>query len=103
MHQREPEPGTARVTAFLPAAVVADDDLDHAVADAGVDMDGDRPRLPRVRDRVAERLVGGEEDVHDLVFDRMVLGQPDPQVRAQQGRLGRPGRQAQAETLGVVV
>ena len=57
VHQRKAEPDASCVWAFLPASVVADDDLGDTVADARVDVDGDRARLACMSDRIPERFV----------------------------------------------
>jgi hypothetical protein len=63
--------------------VVADGDLDQAIVPARVDADRDRPRVVRVEERIAERLMCCEQDVGDIALRGLTGGQPEPQMRPE--------------------
>jgi hypothetical protein len=79
--------------------VVADRDLDHAVLDAGVDVDDDRAWPAGMDDGVRERLARREEDVADLLVVGLLRGEPDPELGTEKRRLAFAGRQAKAEPV----
>jgi hypothetical protein len=82
--------------------VVADDDLDHAVGDARVDVDDDRTRATCVRRGVGEGLVRRQQDVDDLVVLRALGDEPEPEVGPQERGLAPARGQAEAEPVSMV-
>jgi hypothetical protein len=77
--------------------MIANDKLDHTLAIACLDLDGDRARLALLRDSVIERLGRGDQDVENLVLGQVLVCQPEPEMSAKQKRLGRPSRKPQAK------
>src|SRR2546427_278799 len=84
---------------LLPAAVVADDDGDLAVVQAGADLEEGVGRPERVLDRVRTRLGAGDDEVLRLFPGDAGLLEPGAELVPHLGERLRLGGQAQPQAL----